>query len=420
MPEEERRYRYVAISDAGARTKGEVKAPSETAAFEALRRQGLSPISLVATIGRPPPTGGPAAPAPVAPSPPLSATAKPLPDALVAELLASLGALLRAGADIRTALSILGDKSNQPAVRAFCTRLSAEVSGGSGVETALTGILAKRQQFAAALAAAGQASGDLAGGFERAAAILKTRIRIREQLTSALSYPAFVFVSAVISVLVILLFIVPALAPLAQDNGAKPPLSLAIMIATSNFLRANGGVILAGLGGLGLAGGFAFRFNLFDEALDRALLRGPFGRTACGLVYGGYALSLGSMLQAGAPITEALILSARTVRSPIATKALSTLSQKVRQGAAISEALAKVPGMPSALPRLAAVGEASGALGAMLVRAGEIEETGAIKRIERWGGVLGPALIVLLGGLIGLLMAGLLSGVSQLGEGVLQ
>ena len=420
MPEEERRYRYVAISDVGARTKGEVKALSEAAAFEELRRQGLSPISLVATIRRPLQPKGPAARAPVAPSPALSAKTKPLSNALVAELLASLGALLRAGADIRTALSILGDKSYQPAGRAFCARLSAEVSGGSGVETALGAILGKRQQFAAALAAAGQASGDLAGGFERAAAILKTRIRIREQLTSALSYPAFVFASAVVSVLVILLFIVPALAPLAEDNGAKPPLSLAVMIAASNFLRANGGTTLAGLILLGIAGALAVRFNLLETALDRALMTGPFGRTASGLVYGGYALSLGSMLQAGAPITEALVLSARTVRSPTATKALSALSQTVRQGGAISDALAKIPGMPGALPRLAAVGEASGALGAMLVRAGEIEEAEAIKRIERWGGVLGPLLIVLLGGLIGLLMAGLLSGVSQLGEGVLQ
>ena len=66
------------------------------------------------------------------------------------------------------------------------------------------------------------------------------------------------------------------------------------------------------------------------------------------------------------------------------------------------------------------MGEASGALGAMLARAGQMEEDAAIRRIEAAGRILRPALIVVLGALIGLLMAGLLSGISQLGDAALQ
>ncbi len=91
----------------------------------------------------------------------------------------------------------------------------------------------------------------------------------------------------------------------------------------------------------------------------------------------------------------------------------------MRQGEALSNALAQVKPFPDAIVRLATVGEASGALGPMLARAGKIEEDAAIRRIESTGRLLGPALIVGLGGIIGL-MAGLLAGVSQLGQAAVQ
>ena len=92
----------------------------------------------------------------------------------------------------------------------------------------------------------------------------------------------------------------------------------------------------------------------------------------------------------------------------------------MRQGQALSAALDRVRAIPATITRLAVIGEASGALGPMLARAGRLEEDAALRRIEFAGRLLGPALIVLLGGMIGLLMAGLLSGVSQLGGAAVQ
>ena len=126
------------------------------------------------------------------------------------------------------------------------------------------------------------------------------------------------------------------------------------------------------------------------------------------------------MLSAGAPMADALRLAIRSIRSPTARKRIEPIAQGVRQGARLSDVLGKVQGCPLSVVRLAAIGEASGGLGPMLARAGKLEEEGALRRIEAAGRLIGPALIVLLGGLIGLLMGGLLSGVSQLGESALR
>jgi general secretion pathway protein F len=164
----------------------------------------------------------------------------------------------------------------------------------------------------------------------------------------------------------------------------------------------------------------ASALDLLTAPIERLLLDGPMRRTAGALVFGGFAIALGNMLAAGAPMSEALRLAIRSVQSKTARTRLEPVARAVRDGQSLSTALDQVKPFPVAIVRLAAVGEASGALGPMLARAGKLEEDSALRRIEAAGRLLGPALIVLLGGLIGLLMAGLLTGVSQLGGAALR
>jgi type II secretory pathway component PulF len=250
--------------------------------------------------------------------------------------------------------------------------------------------------------------------------MLTSRIKLQDQLVSVLSYPAFVFASTIAAVTVILLFVVPSLAPLVEEGGAAPPAMLGLLIETSRFLQAN--LILLGvmLGSTVVAIYAGLAFGWLRGPVERLLLDGPLQRTAGGLCYGAFAIALGNMLAGGAAMSEALRLALRSVEWTTARERLEPVANAVRQGETLSIALARAPRFPDAIIRLAAVGEASGALGAMLARSGRLEEEAAIRRIEAGGRILGPALIVILGGLIGMMMAGLLTGVSQLGQTALQ
>lgn len=404
MAEGDLLFRYVAIDARGQRVRGLVDAASDINAFERLRRSGLSPLTIRRHRGRGLRTS----------------TAKSLTDREAAELLGNLGDLLKAGADMRSALEILASRSARPAVKDLCQTLSTEISRGDALEQAFADNLGRRHGFVAALVAAGEAAGDLSGGLLRAAEMIDARVRVRGKLVSVLAYPSFVLVSTLAAVLALLLFVVPALAPLTRDMGAEPPLTLTILIWLSDGLQTNMRIIelalAAGLITLLLAG----RTGALARTFDRLSLTGPTARIASGLVFGGFAIALGGMLSAGAPMSETLRLAVRSVRSPLARKRLESVLAAVRQGHALSSSLEEVSGFPSAIVRLAAVGEATGALGPMLVRGGKLEEDAAMRRIETIGGLLGPILIVALGGLVGLLMAGLLSGVSQLGQSTLQ
>lgn len=395
-------YRYAAIDPTGRRVRGELAAASEGEAFETLRGRGLSPLSLRA----------------VAATQPKETRHRTPPDRQTADFLTSLADLLRAGADIRTALNILGARAEQ-SLRALSRRLHVEISSGDPLERVFARNFQGRHAFVASMVAAGEGSGDLAGGLTRAAEVFYSRLKLREQLISVLAYPAFVLTSAVGALFVILLFIVPTIAPLAQDAGATPPPSLAVLITASDFLRGN----LTGLG-FGLAAALvglvtAGRLGLLAPLVEALVLDGPAKRTVGGVVFGGFAVSLGTMLAAGAPATDALRLASRAVMMKSAQRRLSPLIQLVRQGQTLSASLETVKGFPPAIIRLAAVGEETNRLGEMLSRGGKLEEEAATRRIESIGRIAGPALIVVLGLVLGVLMGGLLSGVSQMGQSAL-
>lgn len=399
----ERRFLYRAVDVSGRRVRGSVTAFDDATAFEQLRRDGLSPLSLKPTASsapKGPPSG--------------------LRPRECADFLSNLADLLQAGADIRTALGILEARFERPSIKALSGRLSDDIAGGESLERAFFKAFGERQAFVAPMVAAGEAAGDLPGGLQRAAEVIYSRLKLRDQLVSVMAYPGFVLVSAIGALLVILLFIVPSIAPLATEMGAEPPLALLIMMAASDGLRAYG-LLMAALGGVGVAlVWLAAAAGMLDLAIERLLLDGPLRRTVAGLVFGAFSLSLGTMLAAGAPIGEALRLAIRSSSSKGARRRLEPVAHAVRQGEYLSNALGSVSGFPSAIVRLVAVGEASNAVGQLLMRGGKLEEDAALRRIETLGRVAGPALIVLLGAVLGVLMGGLLSGVSQMGQSVLE
>lgn len=287
------------------------------------------------------------------------------------------------------------------------------------MEEAFARALGPKQAFVPALIAAGEASGDLAGGIARASEMPASQLKIRDQLVSSLSYPAFVLFTSMIALAIILLFVIPSLAPLVEQPGASPPLIMRLMIGASDAVRGHGAALAALAVCIAVALAALAKAGLLAKALDRLALDGPFRRTTASLVFGAFAHSLGGMLSAGAPMAEALRLAIRSARSPVARHRLEPVIQAVREGRSLSDCFALVPGFPQAIARLTAVGEASGGLGPMLARAGKLEEDAALRRIEAMGRLIGPAVIVTLGAGIGLLMGGLLSGITQIGASAL-
>jgi len=128
---------------------------------------------------------------------------------------------------------------------------------------------------------------------------------------------------------------------------------------------------------------------------------------------------LGRLLSAGVPASQALKLAAAAMPVDLARARLEAAGAAIYEGASVSRALQACKGMPPIVLRMAEVGEQSGSLGALLERAVDFEQAAALRDIQSIAKWLGPVLIVLLGGLIGAVMASLLGAISGIGSAVL-
>ncbi len=400
-----RSFVYKAVALNGKSRQGVIAAQSEAEVYARLRAENLSPVAIRPAQTKTASSGGGLKRWLGA----LTGRGAALNDADLEELFSSLAVLLRAGADIRTALAVLGGDTE--ALR----EVSQAILGGTSLDNAFGPVIPPSASHLRGLILAGEARGDLAGGLDSAARVLATRRKIRQQLFEALSYPAFVFVTAIAALCIILLVVVPAIAPLLSDTGHPLPGYFQVIMFLSSALQQGWSYLLSAVALLLVAGYFGWRYWGLKGWLEAWLLSGPLGGIARALVFGGFARTLGDALQSGAGVTDALRLCQRSIGNAAARKRLENVATQVRQGSRLSGALRQVDGFPRPIIRLCEVGEASSTLGAMLAKAGEREEQQALSRIDKLSKVLGPALIVALGGMIGALMGGVLTALTDIG-----
>jgi type II secretory pathway component PulF len=396
------RFSYIAAAPSGARVAGSVEADDERDAFARLQRDSLRPIRITPASGSD------------------RRGRVSLPPEAVAELASDLAELLLAGASMKNALAVMasasGDTSSGPAAQA----LSVEISKGVPLDEAFRTVLGSRYPFLPALIAAGEAAGSLPAALTTIAETIERDMEIAEQVVGALSYPGFVLCMTLGSVLLIVLFVVPALAPIIDEAGGQTSLVMTGLLAVSRLLTDHPMVWMGALSAVAAVLLVSWRVGALNRVLQTLLLDGPLGAMARGIVYGGFARALGQLLAARAPAPEAIRLASGSIRLDEARKRLDGVAIAVGGGASISEALASVSSLPPALSQMARIGEETGALGRMLDRAGRQEQSRALRRIKSRTKWLGPALIIVLGVMIGILMSGLLAGVSGLGDPGLQ
>lgn len=395
-------YRYLALDARGGRVKGEVSAASPADAAAALRSQGLVPVNLA--------------------SAPLGAITGKLGPTLreeaLGDLFFSLGQLTGAGVSLPNALATMRAQSRGASSR-LCERIERRLAAGAGAATAFAESLGDTAGYAPALIAAGETAGDLPGAFRELAEQLRATSALRGAFWSAMSYPLFIFIAFLASIVMLLVVVIPALAPLLEEAGGSTGGALWMLLAASEVLRNGWTWFVAAAGVLGIGALAAWRLGLLQRALARMVLDGPARRIARSLAYGRLSVTLGRLLSAGIPAPEAIRLATAGASVSLVRDRLEDAVSSLFTGSSVATALGACPGFPSTIAKMALLGEETGSLGAMLERAGGIEQARGIRALEELSKVLAPILIVTMGVLVGTVMALLLSTVSSLGNAVL-
>ena len=326
-----------------------------------------------------------------------------------------LAGLVGSGLPLERALTALADEAESPRQRELMAHLKSEVNAGSSFARSLATAPREFDDVYRAVVAAGEQSGALGGVLERLADDLEQRQALRTQVVGAMLYPAIVSLVATIIVIVLVTFVVPQIANVFATSKRALPFLTVAMLAISAFVRSWGWALALALAAGVTALVMARRNEAFRERSDAAYLRLPLlGRLARGYNAARFGGTLAMLAGAGVPILKALQAAAETLGNrAMRADALDALVQ-VREGAPLASALAGKKRFPGLLAMFARLGEQTGQLPEMLLRASTQLSAEVRRRAMSAATILEPLLIVGMGGVVVVIMLAVLMPIIQL------
>jgi general secretion pathway protein F len=404
-------FGYRATDREGRVSEGVVEAAGEREACDRLREKGLLPIRVWAAssgagIAQPPAEaeraalrGG-------------SAKRDVLP------FLQGLHTMLRAGIPIDRGLEMLADLFRGKPMGAVSASMLAEVRAGNSLSEAMKKAPgAPFDRFTVQMVDAGAATGRMEEALDQTWRFLERSREFRSSVVGALIYPAILLVACVLSVVLMLAFVIPKFAGVFASSKVVLPLPTRIVVASSDFLKADGLWLLGGLALAGFAASSLLDRPEFRRDWDRSKFRWPYvGEVVAAVETSRVFRSLSSLLSGGVPILPAFVI-AREVSGNLAVReGMEAARLKIQGGVKVGRALAESTPFPEMAIRMVSVGEETGRLEEMLASVADAYEAGARRTLARFLVVLEPAMILLLGGIVAFIVASVFLAIFRLNE----
>lgn len=329
----------------------------------------------------------------------------------------SLSVLLRAGLTMDRGLAIAVALMESRSTKRTVARLAVAVRAGSSLSEALAQENLELPSYYTSMVQAGEAGGSIAETLSRLSDALRERLMIRERIRSALIYPLVLAFIVLFTLVVLLAFVLPKFRVLFAETDVHLPLSTQVVLRLGEVMSQ---YWWAGLGGFlaCAAGSIAFvRSNRGREWLDRRLLapRWTFG-LPLKLDTARVLRTLGTLLQSGVLLTNAVRIARGTLANVHLRKALDEVGTRVSAGQSLTDALVAVSVFPMHAVQLVRVGEESGMLQPLLLEAAAILENEVQTSLERLLTLLVPALTVGMGAIVAALIGSVLVGLLSINE----
>ncbi|MGD8559831.1 MAG: type II secretion system inner membrane protein GspF [Gammaproteobacteria bacterium] len=309
--------------------------------------------------------------------------------------------LVRSGMPVEESLRTVAQQSEKSRLKSMVVAVRSRVMEGHSLASALSDFPHIFSELYRATIEAGEQSGHLDVVLERLADYTETKQQISQKMSQALIYPVLLTVVAILVVVGLLTYVVPKIVQVFDSIGQELPILTKGLIATSEFLAANGVYLLFGILAILVIFSYLLRIENFRKSFHRFLLTLPLvGRLVKGLNAARFARTLSIVAASGVPILDGLRISSQVISNLPMREAVLTAANKVREGSAISKALDASKYFPPMTIHLIASGEASGNIEKMLERAADSQEREMEALIAGLLAIFEPVLILTMGGVV--------------------
>lgn len=299
------------------------------------------------------------------------------------------------------------------------TKVSDDLQGGSPISKALARHPKVFSNFYTNMVRSGEESGKLSETFGYLADYLDRTYEIQSKAQNALIYPAFVVLTFVVVMTLMLTMVIPRVSQILLDSGQEIPLYTKVVIGLSNLIVNYGVFVLIAIL---VAGYFLYRTSKTPHgrlALDSVKLGVPYlGDLYEKLYLSRIADNFATMLVSGVPVVEAVDITATVVGSATYEEILQQVSDDVKGGSSISDALAKHREIPGIMIAMIRVGEETGELGSILNTLAKFYRREVSQAVDTLVDLIEPLMIVFLGLGVGILLAAVLIPIYNLAGGI--
>ena len=398
-------FSYKAISSQGKAVQGRVVADRIELASRELRLQGLTLLSLE-------PAGKGAVRADEDAPGPGSASSDD-----VLAMTRELAVLLRAGLPIDRALKVMIDMAVEIKVRDLLEELLSSIKAGKGLSQALLSYPEVFSNFYVNMVRSGEASGHLAEVLTRLADYLTNAKSVRSGVVSALVYPAILFTVAVLSIVGMLGFVVPQFETLFNDMGDALPVLTRVVISAGDGLIRYGWLLLLLLGMTVYVVRHWLRSEEGRAKFDESMVRLPFfGAIIFKYEVSRFSRTVGTLLGNGVSLLRALSIAVETVDNTHIKNSLRVLEPAVKRGQRMSVALEETGTFSPLVIQMIRVGEESGSLDQMMTELADVYDDEVQTGVKRSLTFLEPALILVMGGVIAVVIIAILMGIMSVND----
>ena len=406
------RFSYSAADSQNNIVKGKTELPDRTAVITALAKQGLRPISIKKLKDSKSSFDFDH----------MFESTRVKQDQLVA-FTRQLSAMVSAGVPLLRSLTSIQKHAEDKALQKILADIVKDVEGGMPLGDALAKHPDTFNDIYVNMVRAGEAAGILDDILKRLAGQLEKSAAMRKKIKSAMTYPMVLLGITVLAFFGLMLFVVPQIGKILQDLGgpdAELPLITQIMLGISGFIVNFWWILLPLLG--------AAIFSLFSyirkspkgkRQFDSLILKIPAVKTIVSkIAVARFARTFSALMGAGVAVLEALDVTSRAVGNVLFEETLKQAAVEVKNGKSLSSVIEKSELFPSIVSQMLAVGEETGQTDTVLIKVADFYEEEVDLAIDGISSIIEPVMIVIMGGMVGLIAASVMTPIAGLSQNI--
>jgi len=320
-----------------------------------------------------------------------------------------LAVMVDTGVPLTEALDAIAEQSQRPGLRGVLTDVSEQVKGGSTFSAALERHPRVFSNLFVALVRASEASGTMGAMLTRVAMYLGQQRETRKRVRGALVYPACMLGFCVAVVVGLLAFVLPRFEKIYANKQATLPTLTRGLMGLSTAIVDYWALLLLGLVSAVAAGYMFVRSQRGREIMDRLAISVPVIGSICRKASLARSLrTLAAMVSAGVSMLDALEITARVAGNRFYARVWMDVSGRITEGCTLAEPLGASPLIPGTVAQMISAGERTGKLALVMDRIAGFCEDDLKVAVRTVTQMIEPALIIVMGGIVGTIAIALL------------